>query len=160
MDFVVIATFKPNAAQIQSSANHGGFPMPKLKQLITALAILLSTSAVAQSDNDVWACQWEAAGGLRLQNGQWNVLEFDPTVKSPFVLMSDGNMLLTKESVGKVLGTAYLYLVKCSQFHKNEIACTDGYASSLYFNPDTARGATSRLGGTALMMEAFKCAGG
>ena len=144
--------------------------MPKLKQLITALAILLSTSAVAQPDKDWWACQYVESVGLIWENGQWERTGFKN--RPPFVLMSDGNGLLTKESVAKMFSNTSPApsIVVCSSEITGHISCANPVGSSLFFNPYTANGGYSYTYGASqaqtdeikdtVSVSAFECTKG
>ena len=82
-------------------------------KLIAVAAMVLSTAAVAQPDKDWWACQVVHSAGMKWENNQWVTTTFKG--HSPFVLMSDGNGSLTKESVLKAVDNASL--------QKSEVEC-------------------------------------
>ena len=138
-----------------------------MKNLITALAILLSTSAVAQPDKDWWACQGVASGGLKWEDGSWVPAGFKLT--PPFVLMSDGDGLLTKESVGKVLNTD-VHDLDCRKDDvvRSRISCSNTMGRMLYFNTKRAKGGWSTVFGTTntgdsrdtVTVDAFECTKG
>ena len=55
-----------------------------MKKLIAIVAMVLSTTAVAQPDKDWWACQVVHASGMKWENNQWVTTTFKPS--APFVL--------------------------------------------------------------------------
>lgn len=136
-----------------------------MKNLITALAILLSTSAVAQPDKDWWACQYLESAGLQWKNGQWGVGRFQ--LESPFVLMSDGNGSLTEDSVSKPI-KAPVSLVECVDLQGGDIGCYDASGGYLFFNTNTGRGGVSQMNGATstsdnrdtVSVQAFECTKG
>ena len=134
-------------------------------KLIAVAAMVLSTTAMAQPDKDWWACQVVHSSGMQWENNQWMTGTFqkDP----PFVLMSDGNELLTKESAAKAMGT-FGQLTECRKLYTSQITCNQGTGGFLYFNPDTSRGGISNIFGAAdaasnrdtVIVDAFECTKG
>ena len=135
-----------------------------IKKLITALAILLPTSAVAQPDKDWWACQPVESVGLKWEDGKWNVKAFEPDPL--FVLMSDGEGVLTQDSVAEVFGKDPGN-IKCSKMSTGHVSCANASGDSLYFDPNTANGGYSYMFGAsqqqtdkikdAVSVSAFEC---
>ena len=137
-----------------------------MKKLVTiSIAMLLSASVSAQPDKDWWACQFVKSVGMKWENGRWNEEIFK--LRPPFVLMSDGNGGLTKESVAKALSG--------SESDANITTCEpsygDGYVSCMMtgdhfeFRTKTGNGGISSLMGTTMqgdkrdtpVVMAFEC---
>ena len=135
-------------------------------RLIAVAAMVLSTTAVAQPDKDWWACQVVHASGMAWENNRWVTKTFQEG--SPFVLMSDGNELLTKESAAKAMGTIGQF-TECRKLYTSQITCNEGTGGFLYFNPDTSRGGMSTIFGAThadansrdtVSVSAFECTKG
>jgi hypothetical protein len=137
-----------------------------MKRLIAVAAMVLSTTAVAQPDKDWWACQVVHSSGMYWENNRWATTSF--TEDSSFVLMSDGNELLTKESAAKAMGSLGQF-TECRKLYTSQITCTEGNGVSLYFDPDTSRGGRSTIFGATdadtnsrdtVSVDAFECTKG
>ena len=140
-----------------------------MKKLIVA-AMVLSTAAVAQPDKDWWACQVVHSSGMKWENNRWVTTTFNES--PPFVLMSDGNGLLTKESVAKAMnGEPSWYVCDTREYGDNPAAwCRDRAGHALYFDPETSKGGISRMTGTVtpgsnsrrdtVTVDAFECTKG
>ena len=139
-----------------------------MKKLIAAAAMVLSTTAVAQPDKDWWACQGVHAWGVNWANNQWMTGNLKPS--APFVLMSDGNGSLTKESVKKAFrSTVDDAGVECKDWnYQGYVSCMDVGGGHLYFSKETGKGGISYLWGTTatgsnrdtVSVSAFECTKG
>ena len=132
-------------------------------------AVLLSTTAVAQPDKDWWACQVVHAWGINWANNQWMTENLRPS--APFVLMSDGNGSLTKESVKKAFDSTVVDSgVECKDWnYQGYVSCMDVGGAHLYFSKETGKGGLSLMSGSTttdtdyrdtLSVEAFECSKG
>ena len=139
-----------------------------MRSLIAVAAMVLSTTAVAQPDKDWWACQVVHSSGMYWENNRWMTATFkeDPS----FVLMSDGNGSLTKESVKKALDTTLVDAgLECKDWnYQGYVSCMAVGGALLSFNKETGKGGISYLGGTTdtgsnrdtVSVEAFECTKG
>jgi len=138
-------------------------------KLIAVAAMVLSTAAVAQPDKDWWACQVVHSSGMQWENNRWVTGTFkdDP----PFVLMSDGNGSLTKESVKKAFDSTVVDAgLECKDWnYRGYVSCMAVNGSHLFFNKETGKGSASKtLGATetgtdyrdSVSVEAFECTKG
>lgn len=134
--------------------------------LVLVFSICFSQLSSAQPDKDWWACQVTEDAGLFWQNNSWKVGDFKVESRH-FVLISDGQGLLSKESVGKAMDIG-----------ANSIVCVgDGLifclntvvGSSLSFSPYTSSGAITTTFGAllsnsvqkdSLHIQTFECAKG
>ena len=117
-----------------------------VKKLVTALALLLSSTAIAQPDKDWWACQYVAAAGMDWEDGKWSALKLAP--KEPFILMSDGKGSLNKTALLKVFDLHSEDYITCiTSTLGNRFVCVSDFAKSLYFNTATSQGGVSILFG-------------
>ena len=139
-----------------------------MKKLVTLfIATLLASSVSAQPDKDWWACQFVKAVGMKWENGRWETANFK--LGNPFVLMSDGNGGLTKESVAKAMAghEVFASITTCVPSPGGYVGCVQN-GSHLFFNTETGKGGMSKLIGTTLngedrdtpVVEAFECAKG
>lgn len=140
-----------------------------MKRLIAVAAMVLSTSAVAQPDKDWWACQAVHTAGMEWENNRWVTTTF--TNDPPFVLMSDGNGSLTKESVLKAVGLEGLpeQGVECKDWaFEGQVACMTVMGMHLHFNKEIGKGGISRMLGStgtdtnrdSVGVSAFECTKG
>ena len=140
-----------------------------MKKLIAAAAMVLSTTAVAQPDQDWWACQVVHSSGMNWENNRWVTRDIEDA--PPFVLMSDGNGLLTKESVLKAVESDLPdYGVECKDWNfGGQVACMVVNGRSLTFNKETGKGGISTMFGAAdadtnsrdtVSVKAFECTKG
>ena len=140
-----------------------------MRKLIAVAAMVLSTTAVAQPDKDWWACQVVHASGMNWENGQWVTGNLRPS--APFVLMSDGNGSLTKESVKKAFDSTVVDAgVECKDWnYQGQVACMVVNGKSLMFNKETGKGGISRMYGSTdtdtdyrdtVSVRAFECTKG
>ena len=138
-------------------------------KLIAIAAMVLSTAAVAQPDKDWWACQVAHTSGMKWELGQWVTKTFNDA--PPFVLMSDGNGSLTKESVAKAIlgGPKYADLFTCEvDTLYADVSCHDTSGATLLFSTEAGRGGISYLFGTEdnssnrdpVTVNAFECTKG
>ena len=141
-----------------------------MKKLIAIAAVLLSTAAVAQPDKDWWACQVVHSSGMNWENNRWVTTTFkdDP----PFVLMSDGNGSLTRESVLKAVDSSGLPLgtIECRDWgYRGQVTCMVVNGHSLSFNKETGKGGFSKTFGATTLntdyrdsvtVRAFECTKG
>jgi hypothetical protein len=116
-----------------------------MKKMPVALLILLcsvffTNGAIAQ--NKPLACQVDAAGGLKWENGKWVNKNFETR---KFILVQAGNTLTT-DSVGKALDAPPL-LVSCRNVNP-QIDCTDWSGGGLFFDPRVLKGGISQLLGS------------
>ena len=129
-----------------------------MKKLIAAAAVVLSTTAVAQPDKDVWACQYFASAESPFKDGKWETSGHreDP----PFVLVSDGTGLLTNESVSNSI-KAPAANIRCTRGYTSSVSCSDGRAGFLFFNPRTGHGGVSWLDIASMIeIKGFECTKG
>ena len=110
--------------------------------LILTSSILLTTTASAQ--NKPLACQQDASGGLKWENGKWVSAKFVSNYKFILVQTNDS---LTPDSVAKALGHDYGNQVSCGK-NTIRISCQDKTGGNLFFDPKTMKGATSLLFGS------------
>lgn len=138
-------------------------------KLIAVAAMVLSTTAVAQPDKDWWACQVVHTSGMQWENNRWVTRDVEDS--PPFVLMSDGNGSLTKESVLKAVESDLPEQgVECKDWNfKGQVACMVVNAQSLMFNKKTGKGGLSRMHGSTttgtdyrdtVSVKAFECTKG
>ena len=142
-----------------------------MKKLIAVAAMVLSTTAVAQPDKDWWACQVVHSSGMYWENNRWVTTAFneDP----PFVLMSDGNGSLTKESVAKVFSgqTSYADRVTCipGRYGRSRVNCFESSGTMMFFDSQAGKGAVARVLGSistdtdrrdTVSVDAFECTKG
>ena len=139
-------------------------------RLIAVAAMVLSTTAVAQPDKDWWACQGVHAWGVNWANNQWMTGNLKPS--APFVLMSDGNGSLTKESVAKTIDghSRWASQITCrlDSADTSFITCVDDSGTTLNFDRSVGKGGISRLIGTTgtgsrrdtVSVSAFECTKG
>lgn len=137
------------------------------KICIASLVIFINSfffSASAISQNLPLACQSEASGGLRWEEGRWVTKTFSD---SRFILVQtkDG---LTTESVKKAISAlGYGGLgVLCRADYQGLIVCSSSHGDSLLFSVHTLKGAISTLFGVTqstgavrerLSVTAFSC---
>ena len=139
-------------------------------KLIAVAAMVLSTAAVAQPDKDWWACQVVHASGMKWENNRWVTTTFQEY--PPFVLMSDGNGSLTKESVLEAVAAAGLHKsgVECKDWaFEGNVSCMTVMGMLLYFSKETGRGGFIRMFGStttatdyrdSVLVSAFECTKG
>jgi hypothetical protein len=114
-----------------------------LMTLITlAISFLSTNTALAQ--NKPLACQQDASGGLKWENGKWVSAKFVSNYKFILVQTNDS---LTPDSVAKALGHDYVNQVSCGK-NTIRISCQDKTGGNLFFDPKTMKGATSQLFGS------------
>ena len=139
-----------------------------MKKLITTFtATLLASSVSAQPDKDWWACQVVHVSGMNWENNQWVTRTFSNS--TPFVLMSDGNGSLTKESASKLLDVSDRE-VKCKVSpYKKRVTCADGFGGNAFFDTEAAKGGVSKIYGSvtvetdhrdSIFVKAFECVKG
>ena len=141
-----------------------------MKKLIAIAAMVLSTAAVAQPDKDWWACQVVHASGMKWENNRWVTTTFQEY--PPFVLMSDGNGSLTKESALEAVAAAGLHKsgVECKDWaFEGNVSCMSVTGGHLYFSKETGKGGISQTAGAGLpytnnrdtvSVSAFECTKG
>ena len=142
-----------------------------MRKLIAVAAMVLSTTAVAQPDKDWWACQVVKSSGMEWENNRWvtGTFQEDP----PFVLMSDGNGSLTKESVSKVFSgqTSYADQVTCNPdpYGRRRVHCFESAGTTMFFDSQAGKGAVARVLGSistdtdrrdSVEVSAFECTKG
>ena len=126
-------------------------------KLIAVAAMVLSTTAVAQPDKDWWACQEVHSSGMYWENNRWMTATFQEG--SPFVLMSDGNGSLTKESVLKAVDNASLQKseVECKAWgYEGRVSCMTVMGGHLYFSKETGKGGISAMLGSTMSDTNFR----
>lgn len=137
------------------------------KAVTFLIALLCANLALAQ--NKPLACQGDASGGLRWENGQWKITRF---IERKFILVLQGDTL-TKESVAssypniKDIPKSLISSVFCeTDKYDRRIRCSMTRGHTLLFNPENNRGGISLLSGAAssetddrdtVSVEAFTC---
>lgn len=138
--------------------------MHQLKQLVTALAILLSTSAVARiqassqpADEDSWACQYHDTPNWIEEQGNWEAEP--PRKKKPFIVVLDDSGFPTKESLAQATNTPLEYMeYKCMTHREGLITCASGRGQTIYFDSTADQGAYAILSVQhQVVVEYFEC---
>jgi hypothetical protein len=107
---------------------------------------------------------------MKWENNRWVTTTFN--LSAPFVLMSDGNGSLTKESVAKAFDgvSTYADQVTCQPdlYGTRSATCINSTGSTLFFMAEAGKGAISRMyGSTAtggnrdtVSVDTFECTKG
>lgn len=131
-----------------------------MRKLIAVAAMVLSTTAVAQSDKDWWACQYLDTPNWIKEQGNWEALP--PRAKKPFSLVLDDSGFPTKESIAQATNTPLEYVEhKCVAHREGLITCASGSGQTIYFDTMADRGAYALLTVPhQVVVEYFECTKG
>ena len=132
-----------------------------MKALIAALMFVFASGAWAQGKP--LACQVDAAGGLKWENGQWNVRSF---VLKKFILVMEGGKL-TDDSLNKATNLpSFFWSCEVLTSEKRNLCRSSTGAIVVYYSPLTNKGAISSLHGAidddlasrdTVVVQAFTC---
>lgn len=105
--------------------------------------IMLGAYNHVLAQNMPLACQVEAAGGLKWEDGKWKTVSF---TKNKFILVLKENTLKA-ESASKAMHLNSP--TECSKVALGRISCLDQFGGYLLFDPKTLRGTVTRISGGA-----------